>query len=56
VDAQPLRYNQRSTLLAPRFIAQADPCINYLEKLIGQLRASISIMGLNFILKLKGRW
>lgn len=40
LDGQPLRYNQRSTLLAPRFIAQADPRINYLEKLAEQLRAS----------------
>ena len=40
LDGEPLRYNQRDTLLAPRFIAQADPSINYLDKLRAQLHAS----------------
>jgi len=40
LDGEPLRYNQRDTLLAPRFIAQADPSVNYLDKLRAQLHAS----------------
>ena len=40
LDGEPLRYNQRDTLLAPRFIAQADPSVNYLDKLRDQLHAS----------------